>query len=271
VSSRSEPLLWLQLLAIGAIPLELILLQLVLAGSDLGPVPVLERLLTWALGALAPAVLLWRQPADWGSLLLVRIRPDSRSRVQRQLSSLQSSPLIRVLAASGVLVLLFLFWWIDSSAVLVRDLSPLAGSSRLTCLLVAIPILAMLLWQWQQLIQAIWLLTCDPNALDAVSPMDDSEFQTRRLSFGLGLLRLENLHWDVQIAATAAANASNAAVSIEPEQAAEEDNSSNLNSEVTENNIPTGTAPEAHDEKSEPTGSEESKPEESPKTPPGSA
>lgn len=270
MSPRSEPLLWLQLIAIGAIPLELILLQLLLAGSDLGPVPVLERLLTWALGALAPAVLLWRKPADWGSLLLVRIRPDSRNRVQRQLSSLQSSPLIRVLTASGVLVLLVLFWWIDSSAVLVRDLSPLAGSSRLTCLLVAIPILAMLLWQWQQLIQAIWLLTCDPKALDAVSPMADSEFQTRRLSFGLGLLRIENLHWDMPITATAA-NASDVAVSIEPEQAAEEDNSSTLNSEVTENNIPPGTAPEAHDEQSEPTGSEESKPEESPKPPPGSA
>jgi hypothetical protein len=45
MSSRSEPLLWLQLVAIGAIPLELQLLRLILASSDLGPVPPIERLL----------------------------------------------------------------------------------------------------------------------------------------------------------------------------------------------------------------------------------
>ena len=34
---RSEPLLWLQCLALGAIPLELLLIRLVLAGADPGP------------------------------------------------------------------------------------------------------------------------------------------------------------------------------------------------------------------------------------------
>ena len=42
---RSEPLLWLQCLALGAIPLELLLIRLVLAGADPGPVPGVERFL----------------------------------------------------------------------------------------------------------------------------------------------------------------------------------------------------------------------------------
>ena len=72
MSPRNEPLLWLQLVAIGAIPLELQLLRLILAGSDLGPVPSVERFLCWGIAVVAPAVLLWKRPVDWGSLLLVR-------------------------------------------------------------------------------------------------------------------------------------------------------------------------------------------------------
>ena len=57
--AQREPLLWLQLIAIGAIPIELLLLRLVLAGADLGPVPVFERLLTWAVAVLTPTLVLW--------------------------------------------------------------------------------------------------------------------------------------------------------------------------------------------------------------------
>ena len=49
VSSRREPLLWLHCLAIGAIPLELLMMRMLLAGADFGPVPGLERLLLWAI------------------------------------------------------------------------------------------------------------------------------------------------------------------------------------------------------------------------------
>ena len=65
MSARNEPVLWLQLMAIGAIPLELQLLRLILAGSDLGPVPSVERLLCWGIAVVAPAVLLWKRPVDW--------------------------------------------------------------------------------------------------------------------------------------------------------------------------------------------------------------
>jgi hypothetical protein len=44
--------------------LEALLLLLVLGGSDPGPVPLVEELLCWSLGAVAPALLLWRTPAD---------------------------------------------------------------------------------------------------------------------------------------------------------------------------------------------------------------
>ena len=47
MQSRREPLLWLQCLAIGVIPLELLLIRLLLAGADPGPVPMVERLLIW--------------------------------------------------------------------------------------------------------------------------------------------------------------------------------------------------------------------------------
>ena len=52
--ARREPLLWLQLLGLAVLPLETALLLLVLAGADPGPLPGLERLFTWALGALGP-------------------------------------------------------------------------------------------------------------------------------------------------------------------------------------------------------------------------
>ena len=197
MSSRREPLLWLQCLAIGVIPLELLLLRLVLAGSDLGPVPGLERILAWAIGALAPAFLLWKRQPDWGSLLLVRLPQRGRSQLQHQLSrDLQTLP-VRLIAAAGVLPLLIVLWWIDASALLVADLTPFSTGSRLGSLLLATPILAVLLWQWQQLVQALWLLL-QPNSVasssaEVVSPKPDLEEAC--LSLGLAVLQLQPLDW----------------------------------------------------------------------------
>ena len=41
--ARREPLLWLQLLGLAALPLEAAALLVVLAGADPGPLPGLER------------------------------------------------------------------------------------------------------------------------------------------------------------------------------------------------------------------------------------
>ena len=52
--------------------------------------------------------------------------------------------------------------------------------------------------------------------------------------------------------------------SIEPEQAAEESNSADLDDEVTENNIIPSSNSEGHDEQTQTSGSEESDPEQEP-------
>ena len=57
MTPRSEAWLWVQLIAGAALPAELVLLVLLLGGADPGPLPALERLLSWALGAVAPALL----------------------------------------------------------------------------------------------------------------------------------------------------------------------------------------------------------------------
>jgi hypothetical protein len=98
VNPRSEPLLWLQLVALGAIPLELLGLVLVLAGSDPGPLPGLERLLTWAIGALGPAIVLWQRPADVCSLLLVQVPVKGRSGAQLSLTAMQGSLALKLTA-----------------------------------------------------------------------------------------------------------------------------------------------------------------------------
>ncbi len=200
MSSRREPLLWLQCLAIGTIPLELLLLRLVLAGSDLGPLPGLERILAWAIGALAPAVWLWRHQPDWGSLLLVRRPLQGRDRIQQQFSrDLQTLP-VKLIAAAGVLPLLIMLWWIDGSALLVADLTPFRYGSRLGSLLLATPLLALILWQWQQLVQALWLLIqpADTKMGDSAATGMDACLQAEGLSLGLSVLQLSPLDWETE-------------------------------------------------------------------------
>ena len=261
MSSRREPLLWLQLLAIGAIPLELLLLSLVLAGSDLGPVPALERLLCWGIAAFAPGLLLWRRPADWGSLLLVRLPLDGRRLEQRQLSALQDHLLVRIGTAIGVMASLPLLWWLDNNAVLVASLSPLQGSPRLTCLLVALPLLALLVWQWQQVLQSLWLLFCTPASLSAAPALESPDLARTRLSPGLNLLRLGPLEWTTSIEAGP----------IEPEQTAEEQQRPELDAEILERNDVTTTDAERHHSETETGGTEESEPEEPTDPAPGGA
>jgi hypothetical protein len=196
MTPRNEPLLWLQLVAIGAIPLELQLLRLILAGSDLGPVPSVERLLCWGIAVVAPAVLLWRRPVDWGSLLLVRQPLKKRTTWQRKISHCQDNLLLKLVGAAGAVLLLALFWWIDRSSLLIADLSPLRGTHRLQSLLIATPLLAIIFWQWHQLVQSIWLLSRPSMAIEAAVAMSDSQLEDSRFSLGLSLLRLETLDWD---------------------------------------------------------------------------
>ena len=192
---RREPLLWLQCLAIGIIPLELLLIRLLLAGADPGPVPPLERLLLWAVAVLAPAVALWRRPADWGSLLLVRVPLTTRTKEQQQLSGPQGGLTSRLVLLVITVGLLPLIWWMDESAGLVQELSPVQERSRLVTLLLSAPLLALIVWQVQQLVQAILLLASEGQHDEPTEPLDAEQIKSERSSFGLPLLRLQPLNW----------------------------------------------------------------------------
>ena len=201
MKSRLEPVLWLQCLALGAIPLELLLIRLVLAGADPGPFPPVERLLVWAIGVLAPAAALWKRPADWGSLLLVRVPLKERDQEQQALSAKQGGLISRTSVALAALGSLPLLWWLDDSAVLASEFSPVLGQSRLVTLLISIPVLALMVWQVQQLSQALgWLLPVRSQLDQAASAENTVEYNSiaadqQHTSFGLQILRLSRLAW----------------------------------------------------------------------------
>ena len=188
-----EPLLWVQLLGLAAWPLEALALLLLLAGGDPGPFPLVERLFCWGLGALLPALLFWRLPPDLWSLLLLQVPLRGRSEGQRRLSALQGSLGLRLVAAAGSLPLLVLVWWADRQGGIAWSLSPLAASPRLVVLLVCAPLLALMLWQWQQLVQAIWLLSRPISLIESTAPLGLDQAREQRLNLGLPLLLLPAL------------------------------------------------------------------------------
>lgn len=198
MNPRTEPLLWLQLVSLGVLPLEALLLLLLLAGQDPGPWPGLERLLCWMLGALAPALLLWRRPADVWSLLLLQTPLRGRRPVQQRLSRLQEGLALRLGLALGVMLLLPMLWWIDNHAALAHPYSPLSESPRLVALLLCAVVLAVMLWQWQQLLQAIWLLSRPIDTLPLVPTMTIDAMASKRLSLGLPLLLPAPFQGEVQ-------------------------------------------------------------------------
>lgn len=191
--ARREPLLWLQLLGLAALPLEALLLLLVLAGADPGPLPGFERVLAWALGALAPAVLFWRLPPDLWSLLVLQVPLRGRRPEQLRLSALQTALPLKVIAAAGAALLLPLVWLMDASAGLAWAWSPLSASPRLVVLLVSVPLLALMQWHWHQLIQALWLFTQPAALVEETLPLTQVQAAESRLNLGLPLLLLPPL------------------------------------------------------------------------------
>jgi hypothetical protein len=185
----------LQLLGLGFLPLEALLLLLLLGASDPGPLPLLERLLCWAIGVLAPAVLLWRLPADPWSLLVVQVPLRGRRPIQQRLSALQPPWLLKLGTHVGVGILsLLMLWWCDDHAAFASAFSPVAESPRLVGLLLAAALLALVQWQGQQVVQALWLLSRSPEDVAAVAPMSGAALErARRLSPGLPLLLLPPL------------------------------------------------------------------------------
>jgi len=191
--ARREPLLWLQLLGLAALPLEILLLFLLFAGADPGPFPGFERLLTWAIGALGSAVLFWRLPPDLWSLLILQVPLRGRRPEQFRLSALQTALPLKVVIALGAALLLPLTWWADSHAGMAWAWSPLSSSPRLVVLLLCIPVLALIQWQWAQVIQAIWMLTRPAALVDQTLPLTQVQAAEQRLNAGLPLLLLSPL------------------------------------------------------------------------------
>jgi hypothetical protein len=211
-------------------PLELLGLLLVLAGADPGPLPGLERLLAWAIGVLGPAIVLWQRPADVCSLLLVQVPLKARSEAQRSLVTRQSPLPLKWALVLGAAALLPLFWWIDQHAALAAPLSPLAASPRFACLLLACPLLSLILWQWQQLSQAITLLSRGSEAVATVPPLGPGQLEGQRLSLGLPLLRLGNL--ESPAAPAPLPPSAPDPIAIQPEQAAEEGEGAHLDQQI---------------------------------------
>jgi hypothetical protein len=248
IAARREPLIWLQLLGAAALPLEALLILLLLADADPGPVPALERLLAWAIGGLAPAVLLWKRPADPFSLLLVQVPLRARSLPQRTLSG---SPLLgpRLAGAAAAILLLPALWWIDAAAALAGPMALLPDASRLVALLLSVPVLAAMVWQLQQLVQAVGLLVRPTAAAADLTPLSIEQIEAQRLCLGLPLLLLDPLAEPPQPTPPAADKPAFApaepqsqssgpvvevdtAVAVEPEQPAEEHDGPHLDQEI---------------------------------------
>ena len=317
MQSRREPLLWLQCLAIGVIPLELLLIRLLLAGADPGPVPIVERLLIWGVGVVAPAIALWKRPADWGSLLLLRLPLASRSSDQLRLSASESQWGSRSALVGCTVLLLPLLWWLDESAGLIHEFSPLQDSSRLVSLLLTAPLLALLVWQIQQLVQAVLLLVQAPQNDSAAEPWSLDQLRQERTSFGLQVLRFAPLTWPEPVEPTpsptpeptnetepeptnapdqeptsdlpedtasidlttsdddsAVASALidiDITAAVEPEQTAEEEESTPLDPEVGDLDAVASGGTEEHGEQSQAGGGEQREPDQTPEPTPGGA
>jgi hypothetical protein len=170
------------------------LLLLLLGASDPGSLPLLERLLCWAIGVLAPAALLWRLPVDPWSLLVAQVPQRGRREIQQRLSALQPPAVLRLGSLVGLAILsLVLLWWCDNHAAFASAFSPVADSPRLVGLLLAAAVLALLQWQGQQVVQALWLLSRSPQEVAAATPLSAAALERERLSPGLPLLLLPPL------------------------------------------------------------------------------
>jgi hypothetical protein len=234
LNPRTEPLLWIQLLGLAMFPLEALLLLVVLAGSDPGPAPLVEEVLCWALGALAPALLLWRTPADVWSLLLAQTPVLGRRELQRRLSRLQDSLPLKLLGpALGALALLPVLIRLDQGAALAAPLWTGGTMPRLVALLLGAVILALMLWQWQEVVQALWLLTRRKATLEAVAPLSPAELGQIRLSAGLPLLLPSPLRWaDLPMAEATVSSLHGPPLPVKPEQGAANHDSGDLDQPV---------------------------------------
>ncbi|NEO98982.1 MAG: low-complexity tail membrane protein [Symploca sp. SIO2E9] len=130
-----EPLLWIHLAGLAALPLAL---EMVWWGLAIGDpiVPVwIELMLIAALGILP---VLWMQltsPFDIFSVLVVAIKPEKLTQEQRSLLSLFKTKKNSVLTIAAGLLMLWVLWQIYRVAPLAATVAPLSSGWRLAGLL----------------------------------------------------------------------------------------------------------------------------------------
>jgi hypothetical protein len=166
----------------------------------------------------------------------------ARTPAQRSLAAAQDALPAKLLMVAGSAALLPLFWAIDTHAALAGPFSPLEAGNRLVSLLLAIPVLALLLWQWQQLVQTLWLFSRTPAALAGMTPLPAERLASERVSLGIPLLLLQPLILEAPPASPEASSANESqgsdgsaggdAVAVEPEQGAAGEQGGDLDQQV---------------------------------------
>jgi hypothetical protein len=116
-----------RLLCLALLPLELLLLQLILAGADPGPAPLLELSLLWSLAVVAP--------------LTVLLRKQGVARL--------------ILGVGVALLQALLLFWLDGRAGQAAVVTPWHHSSRLAVLLQAGLVLALLQLQLHWMLPSV--------------------------------------------------------------------------------------------------------------------
>ena len=131
MSTYKEPILWIQLLGLGFIPLEFILLRLILAGAPLGPIPTIQRITVVIIGIITPTIALYKKPADWASFLFFKLPLKGRSIAQHQINNLQLKIIPKLFFLLGIIIIAYYFWLSDKSALLLASISPFKNFSRI--------------------------------------------------------------------------------------------------------------------------------------------
>jgi hypothetical protein len=96
------------------------------------------------------------------------------------------------------------------------------SGNRLVVLLLAIPLLTLLLWQWHQLSQSLWLLSRPSKDLADAAPLSTTSLENQRLCLGIPLLLLGPLE----------ISAVRQPVAVEPQQTAEDEQGGDLDQQV---------------------------------------
>ncbi|NEO32343.1 MAG: low-complexity tail membrane protein [Symploca sp. SIO3C6] len=130
-----EPLLWIHLAGLAALPLALEVVWLGLAiGDPIVPVPM-ELMLVAAIGVLP---VLWMQltrPFDIFSILVIAIKPEKLTQEQRSILSLFKTKANPVLTIAAGVLMLWVLWQIYRVAPLAATVTHLAPGWRLVGLL----------------------------------------------------------------------------------------------------------------------------------------